>query len=101
MLKVLHSYIRGFRVETSGNAGDLPHRLGVRRGIGVGHRMRSWLVRIVRAGAVWLLFAIQMKFAVAAIAAGGALLAKMIRARIFRAFDADARGLFFANATDE
>ena len=43
----------------------------------------------------------EADLAIAAIAAGATLFAEMVCARIFRAFHADARRLFFANATDE
>jgi hypothetical protein len=43
----------------------------------------------------------EADFAIAAIAARGALFAEMVRARIFCAFDADARRLFFADAANE
>ena len=43
----------------------------------------------------------EADLAIAAIAAGATLFAEMVCARIFRAFHADARRLFFANAADE
>lgn len=73
--------------------------------------MRTGLVGLVRSvvlavaaqrnGLVIGFLPIQLDFAIAAIAAGAALFAQMIRARIFCATNADPRGLFFANATDK
>jgi hypothetical protein len=64
-------------------------RLGIVRPGIMGHDMKIGMVRF------------EVDLAIAAIAAGGTLVAEMVRARIFRAFHADARRLFFANATDE
>jgi hypothetical protein len=58
-------------------------------------RVRFWFV-----GTGQRLFD-KANFAIAAIAAGRALVAEMVCARIFRAFHADPRRLFFANAADE
>jgi hypothetical protein len=68
--------------------------------IRVGHWMR------MRLGIVWPgmeigMVRFQTDLAIAAIAAGAALVAEMIGARILRALHADARRLFFANAADE
>jgi hypothetical protein len=61
-------------------------------------RMRLGIVRPrVEIGMVGF----EADLAIAAIAAGAALVAEMVRARIFRAFHADSRRLFFANAADE
>ena len=44
---------------------------------------------------------IEAKFAVAAVAARAAFFAKMVRARILGAGDANAGGFFFADAADK
>ena len=89
---------------------NLRQRIRFGSGIRVGHWMRMRL-GIVWPGIIWPnvvghgmeigMVRFQADLAIAAIAAGAALVAEMVGARILRALHADAGRLFFADAADE